>query len=427
MLPLKVVYDTIMRKLLLFIGVVAIAGLFFIRLQKPLFIAHRPSGSIPTYQAAADTDASVSLFDENIEQITQIDITPDGQFMLVGTLTGTVWIYHRVEGVFVRQSDPFFVLKTSQPGFPPEEAGLTGVAFGADFDKSGDVFLLHSFAFEKKSFRNRVTRVTFTRRGNKVIGANPEQIFEANTPGTGSHQIQDGIGIRIENKPHLLFTIGEGFDGKQALDPKKEAGKVMIIGRDGSTPVGARPFPESPKVQALGIRNAPAIAINPKNGKIAIGDTGPNNYDRFLYGKLYDPDGKNSHKLSFNWDGSEDSLKKGASDVYDKNKEMVLHRWAPTETAVNIVWLDAERILVALFGQTGSKNNTPGKKIMLGTLKEGARNTITLTPLIERTPAGEGQLGHPLGLALDPIAGDIYFGDIMEGRIYKISFEREVN
>jgi len=422
-----------MRKLLavLFIVVAVIAVFFFTRKQAPLFVEQKTSPMPLMYKAFGDTPLTLSIFDDAMPQITQIEITPDGNYMLVGALEGTVRIYQRVDGVFKRQTDPFFSVKTSQPGFPPQEAGLTGVVLGADFEKSGDVFLTYSFAQEKKSFRNRVTRVTFTKRGDRVVGANPQQIFEANTPGTGSHQIQDGVGVMIGGNPHLLFTVGEGFKSERALDPKIEAGKVMLIQRDGQAPIGERPFPDSPKVQALGIRNAPAIGKNPLNGKIAIGDTGPNNYDRFLYGKLYDADGKNTKKLSFNWDGSEDSLKKGAPDLYEDNNEMVLYRWVPTETAVNISFYEnpslpklkdgQQYVLVVLFGRTGAKSNTPGKKLMLGVLQEGAKSIFSFRPIIDRVPAGEGQLGHPIGLAVDPKTHDIYFGDIMEGRIYKVS------
>lgn len=411
--------------------IVAVGILFFLNKRPPLFVSRSLNGVSPTYKSAGTIQATISVFDK-VEQITQLDVSPDGNYMLAGTLGGTIWVYHRVDGVFQRQSDPFFVLKTSQPGFPPEEAGLTGVVYGADFETSGDVFLLYSFAFEKKSFRNRVTRVKFAKRGDRVVGTNPVQIFEANIAGTGSHQIQDGAGVMVAGKPHLLFTVGEGFVAERALDPTKEAGKVILIQRDGKEPLGVRPYPETPKVQVIGIRNAPAIGINPKNGKVAIGDTGPNNYDRFLYGTLFDKAGFNIQKLSFNWDGNEESLKKGSPDLYDANKEMVLHRWVPTETAVNIAFYENSKlpqlkdnqqyVLVVLFGRTGEKSNAPGKKIVLGILEEGRQNRLSLTPFIDRASFGEGQLGHPLGLGVDRSTGDIYFGDIMEGRIYKVSF-----
>lgn len=425
-----------MKKLLIVTTFVALAFslVFYFGNQKPLFVESvKSTTDEPTYKQGGNINLDVGIFDNDIKQVTQIEFTPDGKYMLVGTLSGTVWIYHKLDGIFKKQSQPFYVLKTAQPGFPPEEAGLTGIVLGSDFGKSGDIFLNYSYAFKKKSFRNRVTRVTFTKVGEKVLGKKAKEIFEANTEGSGAHQIQDGVGIEVGGKPHLLFTIGEGFKSERALDVTQEAGKIMLIQRDGSVPVGERPFPNYPKVQALGIRNAPAIGINPESGKIAIGDTGPDNYDRFIYGAFYREDGSNNKQLSLNWDGTEDSLKKGAPDLYNSNKEMILHRWAPTNTAVNIVFYRNDKlpklkdsqhyVLVDLFGRTGEKSNSPGKRILLGVITEGNKNSLSLSTLIDRTAKGEGQLGHPIGLAVDPSTKDIYFGDIMEGKIYKASIK----
>ncbi len=420
---------TVFFSLMLF-ALIVMGGIFFYNFQKSPFTPHKTPAGSASYEVTGPLNASISIFDDDVAQISHISITPDGKYMLVSTLPGVIWAYHKTEGGFLRQTDPFFTLATSMPGFPPQEAGLTGIAFGADFATSGDVFLTYSFAQEKRSFRNRVQRVTFTHWGKKVIGTNAKQIFEAKAPGTGSHQIQSGVGVMVAGKPHFLFPIGEGFVAKRALDPSEEAGKVMLITRDGADPVGTRPFPQFPKIQALGIRNAPAMTQHPTTGKIAMGDTGPDNYDRFLYGTILDRSGKTALPISFNWEGNEESLKKPAPDLYDQNKDMVLHRWAPTETPVNIVFYahdalpklgqESSYVLVDLFGRTGETTVAPGKTIMMGTLTEGAANTLSLAPFIRRTAKSEGQLAHPIGLAVDPSNGAIYFGDIMEGRIYTV-------
>jgi len=414
-----------------FIVLLVLFGYFFISSSnKPVLLPVEQSATTPLYHGVGAVTSKVSVLAENIPQITQIEITPDGNYMLAATLPGTIYIFHKVDGVWQRQIDPFFKLETAQPGWPPEEAGLTGVILGADFETSGDVFLTYSFAAQKKSFRNRVSRVTFSKQGKKIIGRDPKLIFEANTPGTGSHQIQDGIGILIDSKPHILFIVGEGFVAERALDPKQEAGKVILIDRDGNNATGVRPFADSAKVQALGIRNAPATAFNPKRSKIAIADTGPNNYDRFIYGTIVDKNGQNKEQLSLNWDGNEESLQKGSQDLYDPARpEMILYRWAPTETAVNILFYENDKlprlpenqdyVLVTLFGRTGETGNKPGKQIILGTLSNGEQNSITFQTLVERVAEAEGKLGHPLGLAVDPATKNIYFGDIMEGRIYQ--------
>ncbi len=396
----------------------------------PLFVEETASGSA-LYQNTGTVKASVKLISESVPMLTQIEITPDGNTMLVGTLPGKIFAFQKQDGAWKKQIEPFFDLPTSQPGWPPEEAGLTGIVFSADFETSHDIFLNYSFAFEKSSFRNRVTRITFSKDGDKIVGKDAKQIFEANAPGTGSHQIQDGVGIMISGKPYELFTLGEGFVAKRALDPKQEAGKVMIIDRDGQAPPGKRPFADNPKIQAIGIRNAPAIALNPKNNFVAVGDTGPNNFDRFIYGAFFDKDGGNDKLLSFNWDETEASLQKPALDLYQTGKlEMILKRWAPTETAVNIAFYENEKlpklaenqqyVLVTLFGRTGEKENKPGKSIMLGILTHAKANKLELSSFIERAALGEGKLGHPLGLTVDPQTKKIYFGDILEGRIYEI-------
>ena len=295
-----------MRWLLLVLVILGLAGgVFFIKTgRQPILLAEFTSAQ-SSYQPIGPIPTAVSHIDD-IAQVTNIEITPNGAYMLVATLPGTVWVYHKVDGQFRRQQEPFFVVKTAQPGWPPQEAGLTGIALGADFAKSGDVFLFYSFAKEKRSFRNRVMRVKFTKLLGWVKGTRSTQIFEASTPGTGSHQIQDGVGVLVGGVPHVLFTVGEGFVAERALKPEEEAGKVILIQADGNPAVGSRPFANSLKVQAIGVRNAPGIVLNATNNAIVIADTGPNNYDRLLYGTFYDPTGANDKQLSFHWDGTEE-------------------------------------------------------------------------------------------------------------------------
>lgn len=416
--------------LLLFFLLTLVVSLQFIRFnRKQIFLSREVFSGRPLYQATGKIPLQISILSD-VSQVSTLEITPDGQYMLVGTLPGTVWIYHKVDGEFRRQQRPFFTLQTAQPGWPPQEAGLTGIILGEDFERSGDVFFAFSYAFEKKNFRNRITRVKFIKLFGQVIGILPKQIFEANTPGTGSHQIQDGVGVTVGGVSSILFTVGEGFVSERALDPLQEAGKVILITRDGTSVPGDRPFDQLSTVQALGIRNAPAMAVNPTNGKVVILDTGPSNFDRFLYGILYKTDGTNSEPISFHWDGTENSLQKDALDLYDESKNMALYRWAPTETPVNVVFYENDKlsslgelqnyVLVTLFGRTGEKGNEIGKKILLGTIGHGKQNVISFIPIIERSMESSDVLGHPLGLAVDPSTKDIYFGDIIEKRIYKV-------
>lgn len=425
-----------MRKVLFgLVGLILVAvGFYFLVSNKNSVETPLPEETlIPFYRPAENINAKVTVVTEKLPQISTIEITSDGKYMFAANLTGNIWVFQKIDGKFVQQEKPFFELETGQPGFPPEEAGLTGIILGADFETSGDIFLTYSFAESEGVLKNRVTKIKFTLTQTGVVGENPTLVFEANALGGPSHQIQDGVGLLVNGKPHIMFSVGEGFKAERALDPLLEAGKVILIQADGKAPEGLRPYPNSPKVQAVGVRNAPAIAYNPKTQKFALVDTGPSVNDRFLYGKLLPVDGNNSQPLSFNWDGSDESLAMPAFDPYTVAKQdMVLYRWSPTETAVNVAFYENESlpklneneqyVLVSIFGMTGSLQNTSGKKILLGTITHGDQDKIQFQTLIERADAGEGKLGHPLGLAIDPQTKDVYFGDILEGRIYKVAF-----
>lgn len=377
----------------------------------------------------------VSLFAENMGSLTRIRFTPDGDTMLVSTLNENIYAFHRVGDKFVKQEKPFFSLKTGLPGFPPEESGLSGMVLGADFETSGDIFLLYT-ANEKEQLKNRVTRITFKRDGDDVIGTNPTLIFEGNTISQPSHQIQGGVGVMIGGVGHLMFNVGDAVEAKNAHDLSKEAGKVMLIKRDGGAPLGPRPFPQNPKIQAIGLRNAFDLALNPFDplGRFILGDTGTGNNDRLIYGKLLDTQGKSNQGIDLQWDGNDPSLEKSILDLNTSGTpEMVLHRFAPTQTIDDAVFFEGgwgripksdaktSNVLLSIWGQTGSTNNTPGKKILLGKLDiSGSQPRITLSDFIVRSELGQGKMGHPLGLAVDPKTSAIYFGDIIEGNIYKV-------
>ncbi|MBT5262612.1 MAG: hypothetical protein HOL80_01805, partial [Candidatus Magasanikbacteria bacterium] len=58
----------------------------------------------------------------------------------------------------------------------------------------------------------------------------------------------------------------------------------------------------------------------------------------------------------------------------------------------------------------------------LGQLKQVSHQPkITFTPIIIRSPEVEGSIGNPIGLTVDSQTGDIFFADILEGRVYVVS------
>ena len=114
-------------KLLGILIIAAVAGGLYLLVQSA-----RDGGAKFNYEVVSPFRYKISLFD-SIPQVVRIRITPDGETMLVGTLAENIYAYRKVNGEFVRQEKPFFDPKTGLPGFPPEESGLSGIAFGVGF------------------------------------------------------------------------------------------------------------------------------------------------------------------------------------------------------------------------------------------------------------------------------------------------------
>ncbi|HVX92501.1 MAG TPA: PQQ-dependent sugar dehydrogenase [Candidatus Dojkabacteria bacterium] len=389
------------------------------------------------YKVDSSYQYRMDVFATDMGQITRIKITPNGKLMFVATLKGEIIVFRRNDvGVFIKQSVPFYTVDTQLEGFPREN-GLTGFAFSGDFDKSKEIFLTYTTLNAQKEIKNRVARITLNDDGTNVTGKNFKVIFEGNVTPSQAHQIQNGVGVMINNKSHFMFTIGDAFVSTNAHDLTKDAGKIMLIQRDGSNPVGTRPYPSNPKVQAIGLRNSYDITMNPydMNMRYLFDDTGNINNDKLMYGDILSMEGDNGKKIDLKWNGDDKSQTLVVLDVNTQgNPNMNMMQWAPTVTPLDINFIkggkgnipestkDVSYFLITLFGQTGSKNNTPGKEIMLGKLSNlDSQPKVELMPFISRSSLGQGKQGQPIGLAIDPLTQDIYFGDLIEGNIYKVS------
>lgn len=420
--------------------IIAAVGLF---VAKKFDVFPAPTHQALAYEVHTPYNFKISLLASNLGQISRLRMSPDGTTLLVGTLAENIYAFRKQNGVFVKQEKPFFNPKTNLPGFPPEESGLSGIVFGADFEMSKDLFLLHAARTGQTEdgdeiLKNRITRLRVVEHADGIYGEDPMLIFEGNVSSQPSHQIQGGTALVIQGKAHLMFNVGDTIDAQKSHDLSKDAGKVMLIQRDGSNPLGPRPYPESPNVQAVGLRNAYDIVMNPYDPehRFAIGDTGTDRFDRLLYGKLIDMTGETNGAPDLKWDGTNESLEKPVPDVnLPWSPEMVLHRWDPTQTVNDIVFYPggvggipasndrASYALLAIWGKTGSTELAPGKEILLATftgLGSGAQPVATLSPFIVRAEAGRGKIGHPLGVAVDPTTKTIFFGDILEGNLYKV-------
>lgn len=349
----------------------------------------------------------IALINSELASPTRVKFTPDSKFLLLTQLTGEVFAFHRTpQGDF--ESAPNLVTKvdTNFPGFPPDEAGLVGLAFSSRYSQNGSIFLFYTYKDKDGKVYNRIASTTVSETNGRLWAkANPRLIFQANVPGTGSHQITDGLGQ--DNR--LIFLIGEGFEAKRAQDPSLHAGKLMSIAEDGS----------DPRVHALGIRNAYVLErlVYADSLSLLIADTGPDHWDRLILTPL--PTSL-TPPLNFNWDGTEDSLTKPVLDLQNPKVDQIILRLPDTRTFTGLAF-EVSTVYATLFGQTGSKSNSPGKEIWAGTwTNRSGQTTLNFTPIIGRRPEADGFFGNPIGLARDPRSGHLFFLDILEGRLYEV-------
>ncbi len=427
----------------LFLAIIVIISLGFFFKQHLIILTQKAASLIttldktPGYIVVDPTTFEISTFAEGLASPTRIKITPSGNYLLVAQISGEIFSFKRLSKGWDNTPSLLTTAETHFPGFPAEEGGLVGMVFSADFNQNSKLFLLYSYQ-DEQGIKNRIAVTTLQEIDNKLTAAPPIVIFEANTPGNVSHQITDGLGILIQNKPHLLFLIGEGFKAQRAQDQKLESGKAMIIGEDGGDPIGIRPYPETPKIQAIGLRNGYVLTENiyQGQGRVLLTDTGPDKFDRLITSQLFEPQGKASNPINFGWDGSEEKLLTPIPDPnQQKVADMVLMRLPTTLTfaglaihpgkgTIPVSNEKTQSLLMTMFGKTGSTTNEPGKEIWLGTLNTSANQpTATARPIIKRNPVKQDTLGNPLGLEIDSRTGDFFFADIFEGKIYKVTIK----
>jgi len=421
-----------MRKILaLLILLILGAGTYFLYLIPKVEYYSPPQSQIPedqiykeiSYEAVDKSKYSVSLVSDKLLSPTRIKLTPNGKHLLVSQITGELLSFDKTKNGWNDKGYLVAKVETSFPGFPPDEAGLTGIVLSSDFNEEGKIFLLHTSKDSADATQNRVSVTNITERGGKLFGTQPEMIYQANIVGASSHQITDGVSLKINNEPHIMFTIGEGLIGKRAQNINEEGGKVILIKEDGSNPDGIRPYSENPRIEAIGIRNAYVITKNPFDplDRYIIADTGPDKFDRLLYTKL--GHGENQKPINFGWDGSQDSL---ADPIPDPNTinvlDMAIFRLPETRTFAGLVFLNEPgQFLATIFGRTGSFENSPGKEIWLGSITNLTEQPkVSFSPIIKRAEEANGKLGNPIGLEINPINQDFFFADILEGRLYKV-------
>jgi hypothetical protein len=388
-----------------------------------------------TFDISAMTDA--------LSQPTRIKISPDRNFMFVAQLDGDVALFVRDDCNWVLQENLFFDLGNLMVS---GERGLTGLFFGANFDPESpdpltrDIFLTYQ-ARDGDVFRNRITRVTFDKQQDDFVGTDATLIYEGPQPPSSAHQIQDGIGFIYQGAPHFLVSIGDGSVFGDSLDISKEGhGKLLLMQRDGSDPLGPRPFPSAPKIQAIGIRNVYGIAMIPESidprRRILGVENGNAFQDRIWLLEIVDFDLEINGQVSLGYKGSDVGLSwSSVPDVNapgDVKPEGVLALISPVVAPTSVSIHPGGGIIpppgnnklsfvIVYFGKTFSSGNSPGKQVVLAVIENlDSQPSITLTPIIHRKDEVAEIEGNPLPLDADPLTGEFYFADAVTGKLYRV-------
>jgi hypothetical protein len=365
------------------------------------------------YEVSGEFGFRVVPFAENLGSVTRLEITDDGEYMFVSSLSGEIFIFEKVDGRFDREPRLFYEVDTGVDAFPEgREAGLTGIIPAADFSESRELFLLYSDGLEGGLF-NTVQRVRVALDDDGLpYAADRKIIYRGGHPTIEAHQIQGGSSLMLGGHSYIMFAIGDAGRPEDVRNGSLDMGKLVLMDRDGGY-----------EFLGSGIRNSFDTALTDMGGEtfVALGDTGPSENDRFILFPLPE------QTIDFNWDGTSASLEKPV--IVSAADDRVLLRLSPSRTITDILFYEGngegipnydsseKYVFMSLFGRTGSTDNDFGRRILFGRISGGS---LTTEDFIVRSKHGEGKLGHPLGLDIDPVTGDIFFGDIIEGKIFKV-------
>ena len=151
-----------------------------------------------------------------------------------------------------------------------QEEGLLGVALDPAFARTRRVYVLYT---SHTPTRHNVI-AWFTASGDTAVAGSERIVYEFDT-----HQAHQHVGgaLRFGRDGMLYATSGECGDGNLSHSLASTAGKVIRIRRDGSIP-GDNPFPQArgrhAAIWARGFRNAFALDVHPRTGRILVNDVG---------------------------------------------------------------------------------------------------------------------------------------------------------
>ena len=152
------------------------------------------------------------------------------------------------------------------------ERGLLDITLDPDFDSNGHFYLYYSAADPRRFRVSRFQHLgTIGDVGSEVVVWEDNEDWEA--------CCHYGGGLDFGPDGMLYLTTGDEFDGFQAHDLKRSAGKVLRFGPDGSIPPD-NPFLNDPDalpwIWARGLRNPYRARWDVPSGRYFIGNVGGN-------------------------------------------------------------------------------------------------------------------------------------------------------
>ncbi|MCW1883463.1 PQQ-dependent sugar dehydrogenase [Luteolibacter flavescens] len=197
---------------------------------------------------------------------------------------GRIWVIDAKTGE--KQKEPFLDI-SSQVRRKGNEEGLLGLAFAADFQKSGRFYL----NFTDRDQNTRIVRMTSKGPDFNTADPNSMEILMSYKQDFENHN-----GGWIGFGPDGMLYIGNG-DGGSANDPKQRAqamdtylGKMLRIDvspDEGYTVPKDNPFVGKdgvkPEIWALGLRNPWRCSFDRETGDFWIADVGQNKWEEINF------------------------------------------------------------------------------------------------------------------------------------------------
>lgn len=148
------------------------------------------------------------------------------------------------------------------------EAGLLGLAFAPDFNSSGEVYVVYTSEWPRRTILSRLTV-----QGDSAPSWTEQELLSV--PRTSD--FHNGGGLRFGADGYLYLALGDDLDAGNAQDLSNLHGKVLRLDRDGNAAPG-NPFAGwpgvRPEIYAYGFRNPWRISVDAWTGEVWIAEVG---------------------------------------------------------------------------------------------------------------------------------------------------------